>query len=33
VSVTSFRYADDRTTLYAPRFGPAVRSLYARAQR
>lgn len=32
VSVTSFRFADAPETLYAPRFGPAIRSLYQRAQ-
>ncbi|WP_158587963.1 trypsin-like serine peptidase [Actinomadura logoneensis] len=33
VAVTSFRYSDDPTTLYAPPFGRTVRTLYARARR
>ncbi|MEO5877108.1 MAG: trypsin-like peptidase domain-containing protein [Streptosporangiaceae bacterium] len=32
-SVSSFKYADDGTTMYGPSFGPSVRRLYDQAQR
>ncbi|KAB2341833.1 trypsin-like serine peptidase [Actinomadura rudentiformis] len=31
-SVSSFKFADDRGTMYGPRFGEAVRRIYERAQ-
>ncbi|MCD0448468.1 trypsin-like peptidase domain-containing protein [Actinocorallia sp. API 0066] len=32
-SVSSFKYADDKVTMYGPYFGQAIRELYARTER